>query len=222
MLALHEEKIDYLSGMSREEKDLWMTRNSYTSFLRDKVGLSERAITYFQQRTNDFQAVGIDATACADARLCALPGFDGLDLTPLDAEEQAELDNPYIFHFPDGNAGLTRLMVRKLIPQVAPGHTMQDVVLAKFDYGKLNLPEHKVQLRLGSTALQAKNIRRTDGSTGVDVTYIKEGKLHRVRAKQSVMAGYNMIIPTWCRDGRAPERGAAPEAPRRRWSTPRW
>ncbi|WP_265449236.1 NAD(P)-binding protein, partial [Aeromonas salmonicida] len=68
LLALHEEKIDYLSGMSREEKDLWMTRNSYTSFLRDKVGLSERAITYFQQRTNDFQAVGIDATACADAR----------------------------------------------------------------------------------------------------------------------------------------------------------
>ena len=158
LLALHEEKTDYLSGMTQAEKDLWMTRNSYTTFLRDKVGLSERAITYFQQRTNDFQAVGIDATACADARLCALPGFGGMNLTPLDAEEQAELDDPYIFHFPDGNAGLTRLMVRKLIPQVAPGHTMQDVVLAKFDYSKLDLPEHKVQLRLGSTALQAKKV----------------------------------------------------------------
>ncbi|MCS0538761.1 NAD(P)/FAD-dependent oxidoreductase [Aeromonas veronii] len=195
LLALHESKIDYLSGMTREQQDEWVTRNSYTTFLRDKVGLSERAITYFQQRTNDFQAVGIDATACADARLCALPGFDGLNLTPLDAEEQAELDDPYIFHFPDGNAGLTRLMVRKLIPQVAPGHTMQDVVLAKFDYSKLDLPEHKVQLRLGSTALQAKNVRLSDGKLAVDVTYIKEGKLHRVRAKQSIMAGYNMMIP---------------------------
>lgn len=195
LLALHESKIDYLSGMTREQQDEWVTRNSYTTFLRDKVGLSERAITYFQQRTNDFQAVGIDATACADARLCALPGFDGLNLTPLDAEEQAELDDPYIFHFPDGNAGLTRLMVRKLIPQVAPGHTMQDVVLAKFDYSKLDLPEHKVQLRLGSTALQAKNVRLADGKLAVDVTYIKEGKLHRVRAKQSIMAGYNMMIP---------------------------
>ena len=45
--------------MTQAEKDLWMTRNSYTTFLRDKVGLSERAITYFQQRTNDFQAVVI-------------------------------------------------------------------------------------------------------------------------------------------------------------------
>ncbi len=59
----------------------------------------------------------------------------------------------------------------------------------------LDLPEHKVQLRLGSTALQAKNVRLADGKLAVDVTYIKEGKLHRVRAKQSVMAGYNMMIP---------------------------
>ena len=34
-----------------------------------------------------------------------------------------------------------------------------------------------------------------DGKLAVDVTYIKEGKLHRVRAKQSIMAGYNMMIP---------------------------
>lgn len=53
-MALHESKIDYLSGMTREQQDEWVTRNSYTTFLRDKVGLSERAITYFQQRTNDF------------------------------------------------------------------------------------------------------------------------------------------------------------------------
>ncbi|WP_293937700.1 FAD/NAD(P)-binding protein [Iodobacter sp.] len=195
LLALHEEKTDYLSGMTQKEKDLWITKNSYTTFLRDKVGLSERAITYFQQRTSDFQAVGIDATACSDARLCALPGFGGMNLTPLDADEQAELDDPYIFHFPDGNAGLTRLMVRKLIPQVAPGHTMQDVVLAKFDYSQLDQPKHKVRLRLGSTALQAKNIHRTDKSKGVEISYIKEGKLYRVRAKQSIMAGYNMMIP---------------------------
>ena len=109
-----------------------------------------------------------------------------------------ELEDFSIHEAPDGNAGLTRLMVRKLIPQVAPGHTMQDVVLAKFDYSKLDLPEHKVQLRLGSTALQAKNVPLKDGKQGVDVTYIKEGKLHRVRARQSVeemaSAGISTIV----------------------------
>ena len=37
--------------------------------------------------------------------------------------------------------------------------------------------------------------RLADGKLAVDVTYIKEGKLYRVRAKQSIMAGYNMMIP---------------------------
>ena len=187
-----------------------MTRNSYTTFLRDKVGLSERAITYFQQRTNDFQAVGIDATACADARLCALPGFGGMNLTPLDAEEQAELDDPYIFHFPDGNAGLTRLMVRKLIPQ-GPGHTMQDVVLAKFDYSKLDLPEHKVQLRLGSTALQAKNVPLKDGKQ--EWTSLTSRRETAPGAGQAVHHGRLQHDDPLhgARDGGAPEGGAAPE-----------
>ncbi|AWB35096.1 NAD(P)-binding protein [Orrella marina] len=195
LLALHEEKTDYLQGMTLQEKDEWILRNSYTAFLRDKVGLSEQAIAYFQQRTNDFQGVGIDAVSCSDARLCALPGFGAMGLSPLDPEEQAELDDPYIFHFPDGNAGLARLMVRKLIPQVANGTTMQDVVLTRFDYSKLDRPEHPVKLRLNSTAIQSRNVRTDDGQSAVDTFYVHDGKLVRVRSRQAIMAGYNMMIP---------------------------
>ncbi|ALP42242.1 NAD(P)-binding protein [Aeromonas schubertii] len=207
LLALHEERRDYLPGMSRTQKEAWLARHSYSTFLRDKVGLSERAIAYFQQRTDDFQAIGIDATSCTDARLCALPGFGGMDLSPLDPEAQAELDDPYIFHFPDGNASLARLMVRHLIPGVAPGHTMQDLVLARFDYDRLDRPEQAVRLRLGSTALQAKNVH-TPAGQGVEITYIKADKLHRVRARQAIMAGYNMMIPHLLPEMPAPQKEA--------------
>lgn len=61
-----------------------------------------------------------------------------MNLPPLDAESLADLDEPYIFHFPDGNAGLARLMVRHLIPAVAPGDSMESIVLAKFDYSQLD------------------------------------------------------------------------------------
>lgn len=195
LLTLHEEKTDYLQGMSQQEKDEWILRNSYTRFLQDKVGLSAQAISYFQQRTNDFQGVGIDAVSCSDARLCALPGFGAMGLSPLDPEEQAELDDPYVFHFPDGNAGLTRLMVRKLIPKVANGSTMQDVVLARFDYSKLDHPKHPVRLRLNSTAIQSRNVRTHEGRSAVDTFYVKDGQLVRVRSRQAIMAGYNMMIP---------------------------
>ncbi|MDG6693160.1 hypothetical protein QCE80_16775, partial [Staphylococcus aureus] len=168
----------------------WLDSHSYSQFLRDKVGLSNSAIRYFQQRTNDFQAIGIDGTSASDARICALPGLDGMDLPPLDAESLADLEEPYIYHFPDGNAGLARLMVRHLIPAVAPGNSMDDIVLATFDYSQLDKPEHPVRLRLNSTGVHAANV-----AGGVEVTYLRDGKLHKVKAGQTVMAGYNMMIP---------------------------
>lgn len=195
LLALHKDDINYFKGMSQDEQDEWVNVNSYAVFLREKVGLSERAMLFFQRSTDDFMAVGIDSTSCYDARMCGLPGFAASNLSPLGEDEQAELDDPYTFHFPDGNASLARLMVRKMIPQVASGHNMQDIVLAKFDYSQLDKPEHNVRLRLNSTALHARNLVGEDGQKAVDVAYLQDGQLKRVRAKQAIMAGYNMMVP---------------------------
>lgn len=191
LIELHTVAKDYLPGLSQQEKVAWLDTHSYATFLRDKVGLSELAMRYFQQTTNDFQAVGIDATACSDARICDLPGLDGMGLPPLDAESQADLDDPYVFHFPDGNATLARLLVRKLIPAVDPaGHNMNDIVRAKFDYSQLDRADSDVKLRLNSTGMQVVNV---DG--GVEVSYMTGEKLTKVRAGKVVMAGYNMMIP---------------------------
>ncbi|MBP6561840.1 MAG: NAD(P)-binding protein [Neisseriaceae bacterium] len=192
LITLHEETVDYLAGMSTDEKVAYMDSHSYTEFLRDKVKLSKRAILYFQQQTSDFQAVGIDSTACSDARLCALPGFAAMNLPPLDEESQAELDDLYIHHFPDGNATIARLLVRKLIPAVAPGDTMEDVVLAKFDYSKLDQPESPTRLRLNATVVHAENT----ADQQVGLAYAQGDKVHQVTAKQVIMAGYNMMIPS--------------------------
>lgn len=190
LIALYKEKKDYLADMSPEEKIEWVDSHSYSQFLREKVGLSDLAVRYFQQSTSDFQAVGIDATSCSDARLCGMPGLEDMGLPPLDEEAQAELDDPYIYHFPDGNAGLARLMVRHLIPSVAPGNTMEDCVLAKFDYSALDKAGSPTRLRLNSTVVHAKN-----SADGVEVVYFRDAKMHKVKARQVVMACYNAMIP---------------------------
>ena len=46
--------------------------------------------------------------------LTAMPGFDGMDLGDAEGE-----DEPYIFHFPDGNASIARLLVRSLVPDAS-------------------------------------------------------------------------------------------------------
>ena len=66
-----------------------------------------------------FFGLGCDAVPAADVRDQGYPGFRGLGL-PAPATGRSE---PYIYHFPDGNASLARLLVRALIPGVAPGNT---------------------------------------------------------------------------------------------------
>lgn len=190
LIALHTQPEDYLPDMSVEEKSDWLDKHSYSEFLASKVGLSKMAVLYFQQRSNDFFAIGIEGISGSDARACALPGFDALGLPPLDGETLADLEEPYVYHFPDGNAGLARLMVRHLIPDTLPGSTMEDSVLARLDYARLDRPENAARLRLNSIVINAQNT-----PDGVVVTYINGGKPHRVRCRNAIMAGYNMMIP---------------------------
>lgn len=195
LIDLHEAPRDYLAGKSREEKEAHLAKTSYQDFLRKDVGLSEAATRYFLARTNDFSALSIDAVAAADAYSVGFPGFAAMDLFPVSEEAKAEMEEPYIYHFPDGNASLARLLVRGLIPAVASGKGMDDIVLADFDYAKLDEARSPVRLRLNSTVV---SVRNRDG--GVDVGYSRGGQLHRVRGKHTVLACYNMIIPYILRD----------------------
>ena len=67
--------------------------------------------------------------------------------------------------FPDGNASVARLFVRKLVPKVAPGNTMQDLVAARFDYSQLDRKDSNVRVRLNSTVVNVAN----RGSEAVDI-----------------------------------------------------
>ncbi len=203
LIDLHMAPKDYLPGKTAEEKADHLAATSYRNFLLKDVGLSEGAVKYFQSRTNDFMALSIDAVASADAYSVGFPGFAGMNLAPISEEAAAEMEEPYIYHFPDGNASVARLLVRSLIPGVAPGHTMDDIVLATFDYAKLDQPKAPVRLRLNSTAVSVRNV---DG--GVHIGYSRGGQLAQVRGKRCILACYNMMIPYLLKDLPAPQAHA--------------
>jgi spermidine dehydrogenase len=127
-------------------------------------------------------------------------GFQGLGLPELEKEE------PYIFHFPDGNASVARLLVRALIPGAIPGSTMEDVVTARADYSKLDQKDAAVRLRLNSTVVHVQHVAANSAASGsasggdkeVEITYSRDGALQSVRAKTCVLACYNMMIPYLC------------------------
>jgi spermidine dehydrogenase len=141
----------------------------------------------FQGRTLGFFGLGCDAVPAADARDLGYPGFSGLKLP---GDRNAAWSEPYIYHFPDGNAALARLLVRSLVPGIAGGHTMDDVVEAAFDYGRLDQPASKVRVRLDATCVDVRN----SGDT-VRIGYVRAGRVQRVEARHAVLACFHMVVP---------------------------
>jgi spermidine dehydrogenase len=112
---------------------------------------------------------------------------------------ELEKQEPYIFHFPDGNATVARLLVRKLIPGSIPGSSMEDVVTAKAAYSKLDVDGNAVRIRLGATVVNATQNHATQSqSRKVSVAYMRDGKLRRATARHCVLACYNGMVPYLC------------------------
>ena len=76
-------------------------------------------------------------------------------------------DEPYIYHFPDGNASLARLLVRALVPGVAPGDTMDDIVLAPFDYGSSTAPASRCASASTATCIDVRNAGEARSSSAM-------------------------------------------------------
>ena len=103
------------------------------------------------------------------------------------------------FYFPDGNASVARLLVRKLVPTVAPGNTMDDIVTAEFDYSRLDQPDNLTRIRLSSTAVRMEHAGgNLEGD--VDVTYVNGDNTNTVTASKVIWAGYHSMLPHVCPD----------------------
>src|SRR5216683_403383 len=150
LLALHDGARDPLAGKTIVDKLAILKTTSYRDYLVEVCGCSEEVANCFQGRTLGFFGLGCDAVPAAEARDLGYPGFQGLGLP---GNAPAQWSEPYIYHFPDGNASLARLLVRALVPGVAPGDTMDDIVLARFDYDALDRRGQNTRIRLDSTCI---------------------------------------------------------------------
>jgi spermidine dehydrogenase len=190
------DKKDYLPGMSREEKIGLLSKISYRTYLRDYVKVDNQVLEMYQRWGMSYWCVGMDEVPA----VYVLGYTDGGGMPGLEhtlPRKGGRGDEPYIFHFPDGNASVARLLVRSLIPDALPGSTMEDSVTARLDYSKLDQEEAPVRVRLNSTVV---NAAHTADSKAVDVTYVHSGDAHTVRAKKCIMACYNSAIPYICTD----------------------
>ena len=190
---LVEDRVDYLPDLSVQEKKTRLQKMSYRDFLTEVVKVHEDVIPFWQNISHGYWAIGIDALPAWVAWKSGYPGFEGMNLPRPTGDGQ-------YFRFPDGNASIARLLVRAMIPKVAPGSTMEDIVTAQFDYAQLDQEVAPVRIRLNSTAVRVRHLGDPQTVKEVEVTYVRGGKAQRVRTRHCILACYNAIIPYLCRE----------------------
>jgi spermidine dehydrogenase len=201
---IQDAHIDYMPGLSSDEKKARLCRMSYRDYLLRVAKVDPAAVPFFQDLSLDWWGVGIDAVSALDIWALDYPGFQGLNLAPGRAPHMGYTGGGYAdggsysFHFPDGNASIVRLLVRSLIPAALPGHTPQDVVTSRLDYSQLDRAGQNIRIRLSSIVVGARNIGGAQASQCVEIAYTRAGQLTRVRAQKCVLACYNMLIPYLC------------------------
>ena len=191
LLKLLTENQRSLRHLNRRQRREFLGSISIEQFLREHLGCGDEVVHLLGKISLNYWALGIDALSARDAVEMWLPGFGGL-LRQSDADEE-----PYIFHFPDGNASLARLLVKKLIPGITSADNMMDMVTARIDYGALDQPDEGVRIRLNSTVINVAEVRDNHGAN-IRIRYATDGQLSEVYGKDCVLACYHRAIPHIC------------------------
>jgi len=193
-IRVHSSTEDYMPGKSFEEKYEILRKTSYEDYLRNYCKVDEAIINIYKRWGMSFWCVGID-----EIPVTLIQDYDGgmpgvKHTLPRTGYRN---DEPYIFHFPDGNASVARLLVRSFIPHAIPGSTMEDVIMAKANYAALDRAKNDIKIRLNSTAV---NVTNAANGKKVLITYVRKEQNYTVEAKHCVMACYNAAIPYLCPD----------------------
>ncbi|MGD8579527.1 MAG: FAD-dependent oxidoreductase [Lysobacterales bacterium] len=196
LVRLYESDTDYLEGFSPREKLAFVRTTSYQKFLRETVGIGPEAVSFLWHSTT--WAIGLDEISTWVAIGEGWPGTAALGLNDYVETGAVPSEKSLFCQFPDGNATIARLIVRALVPDVAPGSTLDDVVTARFDYGALDAADSPVRIRLNSTAVNVRHRGDPKTAEEVEVTYVEHGRGYRVRGARCVLACYNMVIPYIC------------------------
>jgi len=185
----------------------YISTHSYFDYLKNTLGIDDPEVLEMARTScSDWAAAGADILSIGEALGCGALGLDPISWKDVIGEDEYQKEvkehgnifdekDPYIHHFPDGNATVARLLVKKMIPAVGRGNNAEELVLAKFNYAELDKSSNTARIRLNSTVVNVEHGDEPRNSSDVSVNYINDNKSYQVKGKGVVMACYNMIIP---------------------------
>ena len=196
-------------SMLKTPKNQWqqyIRSNSYFDYLQNTLGVDDPGVLRMARHSVvDYGGTPelISMEEALESGALGLDYFswkDALDEVGNDGgyiknKNTYSVKKPFIHHFPDGNATIARMLVKKMIPDVGPGENVEEIVLSKFNYAELDKSSNSARVRLNSTVVNVQHGGDPYSSSDVFVNYISDNKSYQVKGKGVVMACYNMMIP---------------------------
>ena len=190
----------------KNEWQEYMRNHSYFDYLKITLGVDDPGVMRMarhsvvdyggapdlmsMEEALDSGALGLDYFSWSDTN-DEVAGDGGY----IENTDTYSVEEPFIHHFPDGNATIARMLVKKMIPDIGPGENVEEIVLSNFKYDELDKPSNSVRVRLNSTVVNVQHGGNPYSSSDVFVNYMSDNKLYQVKGKGVVMACYNMMIP---------------------------
>jgi spermidine dehydrogenase len=217
-IRLYRTTENYFEGLSAEETRQRLARMSYKDYLLNVVKCSPEVVKLFQSAFHGSLVIGPDAIPAIYFRDAGYPGFAGLNLEDLpegllinepggqhgrENQQRASRGDPDMY-FPDGNATITRLLVRALVPDAISTGDMEDIVTARVDYRELDRSDHNCRIRLNSTVIDVRHLNDQQ----VQTSFVTNGQAYSVKSRNVVMACWNTVIPYLCPDIPAAQKEA--------------
>ena len=199
LIAFFGGERDFLDDLSLLEQYRYVKSVSYNQFLVERVGLAEETLPILGSFLSVLSGPAGWNHTVLEALVTGCPGLKAMGWVTNRLSDLAGAfvlgDAPVAYMLPDGNASVARLLVHKLIPNVAPSMKgLEDVAVAQFNYTALDIEKNTTRLRLNSTVVGVKEIT----SKYVQVDYVQKGNALRVSANHCVLACYNGLIPHLC------------------------
>jgi spermidine dehydrogenase len=177
------DKEEYYSG---NDLDRWLDSMTYKDLLEKVMGLGPQVTEYFDPiLAISMGGVGADVYSAYSAKLLEMPGTQARYTYDPD-QDDAQVG---VYCFPGGNTGILRHIVKHLIPDsIAGGTSFEEILYNPIDFTALDRPESPLKIRLNATAIDVSHRGPFEDSGHVDVTYLKDGKARKVKAKSVVMS----------------------------------
>ena len=176
----------------REGLEAWLDTLSCKQYLEDVLGLDPAVTSYVDPILAAGAGAACDSTSAYVMYAIGLPGFGGYH-------------DPYLDHrhsFPGGNTGFARYFLKRTMPRAITGKdTFEDILSGAVRFAALDRPGERIRMRLSATVVRVEHERANpDASDHVLISYVKDGRVYRVRARGVVMASGGWVNKHIVRD----------------------